>query len=210
MLENLKYDAWLASRELAKHGLVKYNLGSLSLADRKNRLFVIKPEAVDFGELVPEIFAVISFDGDILEGGAPASDWRVHLALYQKLGVGAISHIVSDNVLAFAAAGKPIPSFSAVHAKIFGAGIPSARPLTKEEIGADYDFAIADVIKEAGAGCGAVTVSGHEGYTFADDAAGAIKRAIFMENAAKTAITALALTPGLAPISSAIVDKVYK
>lgn len=210
MFENLKYDAWLANRELAKRGLVKFNLGGLSIADRKNRLFAIKPAAVGFDELVPESFVVISFDGDIIEGGSPSEDWRVHLALYQKLGFGAVSHIVSDNVLAFAAAGKPIPTFSAVHARVFGAGVPTARPLTKEEIGGDYDFAIADVIKEAGTDCGAVTVSGHEGYTFADDAKTAVTRAIFMEDAARTAITALSLTPGLAPISSAIVDKVYK
>lgn len=210
MLENLKYDTWLACRELAKHGLVKYNLGGFSLADRENKIFAIRPDSVDFGELVPENFVIVGFDGEVLSGDTPAGDWRVHLALYQKLGIKAISHIVSDNVLAFAAAGKPIPTFSAVHAKYFGAGIPTARPLTKEEIGADYDFAIADVIKEAGVDIGAVTVSGHEGYTFGKDAKQAVERAILMENAAKTAITAISLTPGLAPLSSAIVEKVHE
>lgn len=210
MLENLKYDAWLANRRLVKNGLVKFNLGGLSVADRANRLFVIKPQDVDFGELVPENFVVISFDGDILEGGDPANDWRVHLALYQKLDVGAVSHIVADDVLAFSAAGKPIPSFAAVHAKAFGTEIPTARPLTSDEIASDYEFAIADVIAEAVTDCGAVTVAGHEGFTLADDADTAVKKAILMENAAKTAISALALTPGLPPLSSAIVKKVRK
>lgn len=210
MLENLKYAAWLANRELAKNNLVRFNLGGLSLADRENRLFVIKPENVDFDELVPESFVIINLNGDILEGGEPASDWRVHLALYQKMNIVAIAHIVPENVLAFAAAGKPIPTFTALHAKAFGTGVPTTRPLIKEEIETDYESAIADVIKDADSGCGAVTVSGHEGYTFADDAKIAIRRAILMEDAAKTAISALALTPGLAPVSSAIVNKVYK
>lgn len=210
MLDNLKYAAWLANRELAKNNLVKFNLGGLSLADRENRLFVIKPENVDFDELVPESFVIINLNGDILEGKEPASDWRVHLALYHKLDIGAVAHIASENVLAFAAAGKPIPSFTALHAKAFGTGVPTARPLTKEEIEGDYEFAIADVIKNADSGCGAVTVSGHEGYVFADDAKGAVSRAILMEDAAKTAISALTLTPGLAPVSSAIVKKVCK
>ena len=102
MLENLKYKVWEANRRLAKNGLAKFDWGSVSYADRDTKLFIIKPDGIDFDELLPESFVVIDFDGNVLEGENPSSDWKTHLELYKNFGINAVAHFYSDAALGFA------------------------------------------------------------------------------------------------------------
>ncbi|MBQ8637248.1 MAG: class II aldolase/adducin family protein [Clostridia bacterium] len=215
MLENLKYKVWEANRRLAKMGLAKFDWGGISYADRDTKLFIIKPDGIDFDELLPESFVVIDFDGNILEGENPSSDWKTHLELYKSFGINAVAHFYSDAALGFAAASRPIPVFSAVHAKYFKGDIPATRLLTKAEIENDYYVNIGKIVAEAFKSRNAdeipaVIVSGHEPYAWGKTLDEAVKNAAVLEEAAKSALCALSLSPGIAPLSNTLVDFLYK
>ena len=213
MLENLKYKVWEANRRLARLGLAKFDWGSVSCADRDTKLFVIKPDGVDFDELLPENFTVIDFDGNIIEGENPSSDWQTHLALYKSFDISSVVHSYSEAAMGFAAASRPVPVFSATHAKFFKGDIPATRLLTKDEIENDYNLNIGKIITEAAknpAEIPAVIVSGHEAYTWGHKIDDAVKNAAVLETVAKSAICALELSEGIAPLSKTLVEFLYK
>ncbi|MEE0943853.1 MAG: class II aldolase/adducin family protein [Clostridia bacterium] len=215
MLEKLKYKVWEANRRLAKLGLAKFDWGSVSCADRDSKMFIIKPHGIDFDELLPENFAVIDFDGNLIEGDNPSSDWKTHLALYKCFDISAVAHSYSDAAMGFAAANRPIPVFNATHARYFKGDVPATRLLTKEEIESDYDINIGKIIKEAftsrnASEIPAVIVSGHEPYVWGHTIDEALKNAAVLEAVAKSAISALTLSPGIAPISKTLMEFLYK
>lgn len=213
MLENLKYKVWEANRRLAKLGLGKFDWGSVSFADRDTKLFIIKPDGVDFDELLPENFAVIDFDGNIIEGENPSADWQTHLALYKSFNVNSIAHSYSEAAMGFAAASRPVPVFSATHAKFFKGDIPATRLLTKDEIEKDYNLNIGKIITEAAKTpdeIPGIIVSGHESYTWGHTIDEAVKNAAVLETVAKSALCALGLSEGIAPLSKTLVDFLYR
>lgn len=214
MLDELKYKVWDAARRMAKLGLVKFDWGSVSGINRDKNLFAIKPEGVAYEDLVPEQFVIIDLSGNIIEGENPAADWQTHLELYKAFPCGGIAHTCSDWATGFAASCKPIPAFGAIHADYFRGDIPATRLMTKEEIEQNYERNMGLVIAETfrtrnPQEIPAVLVSGHEPYTWGRDAAEAVQTAAVAEALAKTAACALTLTPGLAPVSKAIIDKRY-
>lgn len=214
MLEELKYRVWEANRRLPAHGLAKFDLGSVSAADKGAKMFVIKPQGVNFDELLPEKFVAVDFDGNIIEGENPSEDWQAHLAIYKNFGCNAIAHTYSQAAIGFAAARRPIPVFSALHAKYFKGDIPATRLLTADEIEGDYYGSIGKVIAEAFTGRNfveipAVIVSGHEPYVWGKSLDEAVKNAAMLEAAAKGALAALSLSPGIAPLSSALQSRLF-
>ncbi len=215
MLEQLKYKVWEESRRLARFSLARFDMGSVSGADRGTGLFVIKPEGVPFDELVPEQFVVIDFDGNIIEGECPSRDWQTHLVLYKAFNCGGIAHSYSEAASGFAAACRPVPVFSAVHADYFGGDVPATRLLTKEEIEGNYRESIGKIITEAFVSRNpleipAVIVSGHEPFVWGEDCTAAVKNAALLEAVAKSALCALTLSPGLPPLSKTLVDFRHK
>ncbi|MBQ7794537.1 MAG: class II aldolase/adducin family protein [Clostridia bacterium] len=215
MLEELKYRVWEANRRLAKLGLAKFSEGSVSGADRDKGLFVIKPEGVDFDELLPESFSVIDFNANVLEGDTPSADWLTHLALYKSFAdIGAVAHFAGDSSLGFAAARRPVPVFSTLHAKHFKGDIPATRLLTKEEIAQDFELNIGKTVAEAFENRSyteipAVIVSGDMPYAWAKTPQDAVMNAAYAETAAKTALSALTLSQGLPPLSVPMIEKVW-
>lgn len=213
MLEKMKYNVWEANRRLAKLGLAKFDWGSVSCAYRDTKLFVIKPDGIDFDELVPENFSVVDFDGNLIEGEKPSSDWQTHLEIYKNLDVSAVVHSFSDAAMGFAAANRPVPVFSATHARFFKGDIPATRLLTKDEIENGYNTNIGKVIAEAANNpdeIPAAIVSGHEPYVWGHTIDEAVKNAAVLETVAKSAISALTLSPGMPPLSRTLVEFLYK
>lgn len=217
MLEELKYKVWQANLELPKHGLVTFTWGNVSGIDREQGLFVIKPSGVEYSELRPEMMVVMDLNGNKIEGDLnPSSDTPTHLELYKAFPkCGGIVHTHSTWATSFAQACKPIPPFGTTHADYFYGEIPATRLMTKAEIEGDYEKNTGLVIIEAfkkrdPEAVPGVLVSNHGPFAWGTDAANAVHNAVVMEEVAKMALRAMTLTPGLPPISQAILDKHYK
>ena len=211
MLEELKYKVWTAAGEMQKAGLVRLGIGSLSAIDREQGLIVITPDDIDFTELRPEQLITADLGGKVIEGdSAPSADIPVHCRLYQRLAfAGGIVGSSSAAASSFAVACKPIPVFSAIHAGIFDEEIPATRPMTKAEIENGLEQAKAAVIDEAltahaAEKRGAVLLSSFGPYAWARSISDAVKQAAALEEIAQLSLSALALTPGLAPISETL------
>ncbi len=214
MLEELKYKVWTANKSLPECAFMQ---GSVSGIDREQGLFVISPSEISRGELRPEQMVVVDLNGSVIEGEtAPADDMPTHLELYKGFAkCGAVVRMYSEWATAFAQACKPIPAFGIIHAGYFHGEIPATRLMTKAEIENDYEKNIGLIIIEAFKNLSpeaipGVLVSGHGPYTWGLDPADAVRNAAAMEDIARLALCSMTITPGLAPISQAILDKNYK
>lgn len=217
MLEELKYKVWTANKKLPEQGLVTFSQGGASGIDREQGLFVINPSGVSYCDLRPEHMTVVDLSGNVIEGEyAPAADMPAHLELYKAFpNCGGIVRAHSSWATAFAQACKPIPPFGTIHADHFYGEIPATRLMTKTEIENSYEKNIGLIIIEAFKNLDpeavpGVLVSGHGPWSWGSSPSDAVNNAVAMENIARLALCSMTLTPGLAPISQAILDKHYQ
>ena len=61
----LKQEAYEANMQLPKLGLVLFTFGNVSVADRNNKVFAIKPSGVPYENLSPEKMVIVDFDANI-------------------------------------------------------------------------------------------------------------------------------------------------
>ncbi|MBV9390925.1 MAG: class II aldolase/adducin family protein, partial [Verrucomicrobia bacterium] len=132
----LKSECYQANLLLPEYKLIDLTFGNVSVCDRGQRVFAIKPSGVDYAVLQADDIVVLDFNGTILEGKLrPSSDTPTHLRLFQAFtGIRAIVHTHSRNAVAFAQAGIPIPCFGTTHADYFYGSIPVTRPMSIEEV----------------------------------------------------------------------------
>ncbi len=216
MLEKLKEEVYQANMELPKRGLVVYTWGNVSGIDREKGLVVIKPSGVEYDELTPNDLVVLDLDGNIVEGDMrPSSDTKTHLVLYRAFPeVGGIVHTHSTCSVAWAQAGRDIPSYGTTHADYFYGDVPCARNLTPEEIEADYEGNTGHVIVETFKDRGinptyvpAVLCRNHGPFTWGKDAAQAVYHAVVLEEVAKMAMLTEAVNPEAPVAPSHVRDK---
>ena len=105
-------------------------------------LVVIKPSGVDYERLTAEDLVIVDLNGRIVEGSLnPSSDVKTHLLLYREFPtIGGVVHTHSEFATSWAQAGRAIPCYGTTHADYFHGEVPVTRPLTDEEIEADYEF----------------------------------------------------------------------
>ena len=85
MLEELKRRTCLLNQELLSAGLVTMTSGNLSARDPETDLVVIKPSGVLYPSLTPEEMAVVTLDGEQVEGRLkPSVDTATHLYVYRN------------------------------------------------------------------------------------------------------------------------------
>jgi len=53
---------------IACAGARDFTFGNVSVADRKQGVFAIKPSGVPYEELSPEKMVIVDFDGNVVEG----------------------------------------------------------------------------------------------------------------------------------------------
>lgn len=214
MLETLKQKVLEANLELPERGLVVYTWGNVSGIDREKGLVVIKASGVEYEGMTTEHMVVLDLDGKVVEGKfKPSSDAATHLALYKSFpNIGGVVHTHSTWATLWAQAGKGIPCFGTTHADYFYGEIPCSRPMTSQEIGGAYELETGNVIIETFKDKNpdyipAVLVQGHGPFTWGKDPEDAVHNSVVLEEVAKMAHGALALTPSLQPISQALLDK---
>jgi L-ribulose-5-phosphate 4-epimerase len=213
-LDEIKSAVLAANRDLPLNGLVTMTWGNVSAIDRESGLVVIKPSGVVYEDLTFDSLAVLSLNGERVDGGLqPSSDAPTHLVLYRALpGIGAVVHTHSRWATAWAQAERPIPALGTTHADYFGGAIPCTRPLTKAEIEGAYEEATGDVIVEAFAGGDPERVPGalvarHGPFAWGPTAEMAVENARVLEEVAALALHTLQLAPDGGPIDPALLDR---
>lgn len=205
MLERLREEVYQLHLELPKNDLVVWTMGNLSARDPDTGLVVIKPSGEPYETLTPEKMIVVNLDGDIVDGDLkPSSDTATHLYIYRhREDVGGIVHTHSTYATAFAAAGRPIPSFLTAICDEFGGPIPlgGLASIGGEEIGRE-------VVRVIG-NCKAVLLRNHGVVTIGETARAALKAAVMLEDSAKTLFYAHQLG-GPLEIPQELIDKLHK
>ena len=182
--------------ELPRRGLVTYTWGNVSGIDRDSGYFVIKPSGVSYEKLSWEDLVVMDLAGNKIEGRyEPSSDTRTHLELYRRYQeLGGIVHTHSREAVAWAQAGRDIPSYGTTHADYFLGPVPCTRSLTEEEVQGDYEkntgLVIIETLEERGINpryTPAVLCCNHGSFAWGKDAAEAVYHAVVLEEVARMA-----------------------
>ena len=214
MLDALREEVLEANLELVRRGLVLYTFGNASGIDRTKGLVAIKPSGVPYEKMQSSDIVLVDMDGKIVEGKLrPSSDLATHLILYRAFpAIGGVAHTHSRNATVWAQAARPIPCFGTTHADYFYGPIPVTEHLRGSEIEEAYEANTGHTIIKRFQGMDplempAVLVAGHAPFTWGASAAEAAHNAVVLEEIAQTALHTLAVNPGAAPISQALLDK---
>ncbi len=194
MLEKLRQEVWEANMSLPENDLVVGTTGNVSGLDRDSNLVVIKPSGVKYSELKPEDLVVLDLEGKVVEGKLkPSVDTPHHLYLYRNLkGIGGIIHTHSPYATMFAMLERSIPVYNTTQADIFGREIPCAPYVDNQA-----DHIGKAILKNYKEGCPAILLGKHGVFTFDETPTRALRAAVMLEYAAKTAKGALELSAAL-------------
>ena len=216
MLETLKKQVCEANLALVKAGLVTLTFGNASGLDRRRGLVVIKPSGLGYEKMRPAQMVVLNLAGQVAAGRLrPSSDTPTHLELYRAWPeVGGIAHTHSPLATIFAQAARPIPCLGTTHADHFHGAVPVTRPLTAQEVQADYEANTGRVVVERfreldPLAVPGVLVAGHGPLAWGRDAAEAARNAIALELVAKMALGTLLVNPAATPLAQYLLDKHY-
>ncbi|MSA71139.1 L-ribulose-5-phosphate 4-epimerase [Holdemania massiliensis] len=218
MLEKLKEAVYAANIDLVTKGIVIYTWGNVSGIDREKGVIVIKPSGIEYNCMSPEDMVVVDLKtGKKVEGKwNPSSDTPTHLELYRKyMNIGGIVHTHSTNAVAFAQAGLSILALGTTHADYFYGNIPCTRELRKDEVDDAYEINTGKVIIETieqlkfdPMSIPGIVVKNHGPFTWGENPADAVYKAVVMEKIAEMNIKTLMLNPD-ARIAKYLLDKHY-
>jgi L-ribulose-5-phosphate 4-epimerase len=214
LLGDLREQVRTANLELVRSGLVIGTFGNASALSREHGLVAIKPSGVPYGSLTPEQIVLTDLDGGVVDGDRrPSSDLPTHLELYKHFPtIGGVAHTHSAAATAWAQAQRAIPCLGTTHADYFHGPVPVTRPLSKDEVGSDYDRQTGLAICRAFAGLHpdtvpAVLVAGHAPFTWGADVNAAVHHSVVLEYVARMATVTLALNPDASELARELHDR---
>lgn len=216
MHDELKKSVCEANLKLQKHNLVIFSWGNVSAIDRDNGVVAIKPSGVPYESLSPDKIVLLDLNGKILEGLLnPSSDTPTHLELYRNFKtIGGICHTHSTFATMWAQACIEIPCLGTTHADYFYGPVPVTKPMTKAQIGTDYELNTGKVIVKRFAKLNplqnkAVLVANHGPFTWGKTASESVEAAVALEQVAKMAFGTISINPRQKKISQVLLDKHY-
>ncbi|MEM0965778.1 MAG: class II aldolase/adducin family protein [Verrucomicrobiota bacterium] len=205
MLENLRLAVHEATLQLIENGLVDYFRGNISGFDRRRGLVVIKPRGIDYVNLSPENYLVVSArTGQVVEGlGAPATGLEAHLSLYRDLpDIRSVVGTHSKYATMWAQAGRAIPCLGVAHADFFQGEIPITVPSEDEIDDESYYERVGEQIVAHYEASGedpslvpAILVDRLGPVTWGDSPMDAARNAVYVEMLAELAYGTLTLNP---------------
>ena len=217
--QQIKQECYDANMELPKLGLVLFTFGNVSVADRANNVFAIKPSGVPYEELTVDKMVIVDFDGNTIEGELrPSSDTKTHAVLYKHWEkIGSIVHTHSTYATAWAQSLRDIPIFGTTHADHNTVDIPCAPPMSDEMIKGNYEyetgFQIMNCYKEKGLDYTEVEmmiVGNHAPFTWGKNAHKAVYNAAVLESVAKMAWLTEQINPNAPRLKDALIKKHYE
>jgi L-fuculose-phosphate aldolase len=158
---------------MASEGLVVGTAGNVSM--RVDDHLVVTPTGGVFGEMAAEEMAVVTPDGELVDGPrSPTSELALHLLLYERMDAGAVVHTHAPYATALSCVVDEVP---AVHYSMlmFGGSLKVAPYATfgTEELAGNVEGAL------AGRTACLMQNHGHVGY--AHDLATAVESALLVE-----------------------------
>ena len=217
--QKIQEEAYKANMQLPQLGLVLFTFGNVSVADRENKVFAIKPSGVPYEHLSPEKMVIVDFDGHIIEGKLnPSSDTKTHAVLYKHWEkIGAIVHTHSTYATAWAQSLRDIPIYGTTHADHNTVDIPCASPMSDEMIQGNYEyetgFQIMNCFKEKGLSYEEVemmVVGNHAPFTWGKNGDKAVYNAAVLEQVAKMAWLTEQINPNAPRLKDALIKKHYE
>jgi L-ribulose-5-phosphate 4-epimerase len=214
--DRIKAECYEANLLLPEFKLIDLTFGNVSVADREQGVFAIKPSGVDYTQLSEVDIVVVDMEGRAVEGTLrPSSDTPTHRRLFQAFpGIRAVVHSHSRNAVAFAQAGRGLPCLGTTHADYFYGEVPVTRPMTPEEVRSAYEWETGNVIVERFRGIdpaevSAVLVHGHGPFVWGPTGKKAVENALALEIVAEMALKTLQLDPHALSIEKHLLDKHY-
>jgi len=214
--QSIREECTEANIQLPKTGLVDLTFGNVSVFDRSEGVFAIKPSGVPYDKLTPADMVILNLEGEIVEGSLrQSSDTPTHRRLYlafSEAGVRSVVHTHSRNAVSFAQAGVSIPCFGTTHCDYFYGPVPVTRTMTEDEVNGEYEWDTAKVIIEAFEGknpldCPAVLVRNHGPFTWGQTGAKAVENAVALEVVAEMAWKALQINPQVPQVPDYLLNK---
>jgi len=208
-----------ANMQLPQLGLVLFTFGNVSIADRENKIFAIKPSGVPYDELSPKKMVIVDFDGNIIDGKLrPSSDTKTHAVLYKHWEkIGAIVHTHSTYATAWAQSLRDIPIYGTTHADHNTVDIPCAVPMSDEMIKGNYEyetgFQVMNCFKEKGLNYEEVEmmiVGNHAPFTWGKNGDKAVYNAAVLEQIAKMAWLTEQINPDVKKLKDALIKKHFE
>ena len=215
----IKTECYEANMQLPKLGLVLFTFGNVSVADRENKVFAIKPSGVPYENLKVDDMVIVDFDANVVEGSLrPSSDTKTHALLYKYWEkIGAIVHTHSTYGTAWAQAQRDIPIFGTTHADYNTVDIPCTPPMSDEMIKGDYEletgFQIINCFKEKKLSYEEVEmilVGSHAPFTWGKNADKAVHNAAVLEQVAKMAWLTEQINPTAPRLKDALIKKHFE
>jgi len=217
--QDIKKICYDANMQLPQLGLVLFTFGNVSVVDRKNGVFAIKPSGVPYETLKPEDIVVVDFEANTVEGKMrPSSDTKTHAVLYQHWeDIGAIVHTHSTYATAWAQAQRDIPILGTTHADHLTVDVPCAPPMSDEMIKGNYEketgFQILQDFEKRGYSykeVEMVLLGNHAPFTWGKNAGKAVYNSAVLEELAKMAYLSCTINPNVPRLKDALIDKHYK
>ena len=217
--KHIQEEACDANRQLPALGLVVLNFGNVSIADRKEAVFAIKPSGVPYRELRPGKMVIVDFEGKTISGKLrPSSDTRTHALLYKNWpAIGSVVHTHSTYATAWAQAQREIPIYGTTHADHYTGPIPCASPMDDQMISGDYEyqtgFQIINYLKEKNISyeeLEMILVGSHAPFTWGKNAGKALHNSVVLETMAHMAILTEQINPQAATLKAALIKKHFE
>ena len=217
--DNIRESAFKANMELPKLGLVLFTFGNVSAADRKEKVFAIKPSGVPYEQLTPEKMVIVDFEGNTVDGALrPSSDTRTHAVLYKHWeNIGGIVHTHSTHATAWAQAQRDIPVFGTTHADHATVDIPCAPPMSDEMIRGNYEyetgFQIMNCLRDRQLSyqdVEMILVGNHAPFTWAKTPEKAVYNSAVLESIAQMAYFTLQINPEAPRLKDSLIKKHFE
>ena len=217
--ENIRKQAYDANMKLPELDLVLYTFGNVSVVDRNEGVFAIKPSGVPYSELTPDKMVIVDLDAKVVAGKLrPSSDTKTHAVLYKHWEkIGSIVHTHSTYATAWAQAQKDIPIMGTTHADHLTQDIPCAPVMSDEMIKGDYEYETGFQILNAFEDrhidyqeVEMVLVSNHAPFTWGRNADKAVYNSAVLEEIAKMAWLSLQINPRAPRLKDSLIEKHYE
>ena len=219
MYNRIKQEAYDANMELPKLGLVLFTFGNVSVVDRENKVFAIKPSGVPYEDLNPSDMVIVDFDSNIIEGDLrPSSDTKTHAVLYKEWeGIGSIVHTHSTYGTAWAQSNRDIPIYGTTHADHLTKDIPCAPPMHDDMIKGNYEYQTGYQIVDHFRDCHLdykevemMLVGNHAPFCWGKDGKKAVYNAAVLEYVAKMAFLTEQINPEVHRMKDSLINKHYE
>ncbi len=221
--KNIKEEAYEANMKIPQNHLALYTWGNVSVFDKQNGVFAIKPSGVPYDELTVDSMVIVDLDGKKVEGRLnPSSDTPTHAVLYKEFAVdqnaemGGIIHTHSTYAVSWAQSVRSVPLFGTTHADHIQKSIPCTPYLSKEAVEKDYEketgLSIVKLFLEQNLNPSEINMvlcGGHGPFAWGKNGEKAVYNGTVLEEICKMALNTILINPNATALPEYIVDKHY-